>query len=89
MSVQVRRATVTSSATRLDSTTDPQLRFTVTVVNRGTAAVFVGPSTVTTSDGVQIDVGGSLAVDMRSTDGGLYGVAASGSHTCHVIQVGS
>lgn len=89
MSVQAARVSVTNSATRLDSTTDPMLRFSILVVNRGTAAVYVGSSSVTTATGTQIDVGGSVTLDMRSSDGGLYGIAASGTHTCHVTQVGA
>lgn len=88
MSVQAQRVSVTNSATRLDITTDPMSRFTMLVVNRGSAAVYVGSSTVTTATGVQVDVGGSLSIDMRSGDSS-YAIAASGTHACHVLQAGA
>lgn len=88
MSVQQARPDVTSTATRLDITTDPQRAFTVLVVNRGTADVAVGGVDVTTATGLRLSPGQDLAADLASGDGGLWAVAASGTHPCDVLQVG-
>jgi len=89
VSVAAARVDVTSSATRLDADLAAVRRGTLLVRNKGTAAVYLGPSNVTTSTGFQLDPDESVSIDLDSYTLGLYGRAASGTHTCHVLQVGS
>lgn len=54
----------------------------------GTAAVFLGPSGVTTSNGFQWDIAdGPLTVDLEPGES-LYGIVASTTQTLHVLQGG-
>lgn len=89
MSIATRQVSVTTSATRLDDSSNPPLRYGVLVRNRGTAAVYVGTAAVAAGTGYQLDPGEAVSMDLTTFDGGLYGIAASGSHTCHVLQQGS
>lgn len=88
MSVQPQRVTVTTSATRLDVTTDQQLRSSVAVRNRGAATVYIGGDAVTTADGFGLDPGDTVTIELTSGDDGLYGIVAAGTVACHVLQVG-
>lgn len=88
MAVQTARRDVTSVALRLDVTTSPERNASMLVRNRGTAAVYLGASDVTTATGFQLDAGEAVAVDLSTVDNGLYAIAASGTHTCHVLQSG-
>jgi hypothetical protein len=52
----------------------------VTVLNQGTAAVFVGGGTVTTTSGVYLPVGAQLTVGGASAQN-LWAITASGTAT--------
>lgn len=83
------RVTVTTSATRLDNATNSMARGSVIIRNRGAVAVYVGDAGVTTATGFQVDAGETLSVETAGSADLLYGITASGSAACHVLQVGS
>lgn len=86
MAVIANPVTVGTTATRLDPLVGGSpTQGACAVRNRGSVAVFLGPATVTTSNGFQLDPGETFTVDLRTADA-LYGVVASGSAACHVIQ---
>lgn len=58
-------------------------RAAVTLYNRGTAAVYVGPSGVTTGTGFQLDAGESITIKTR---GAVYGIVAAGSEAVHYLE---
>lgn len=89
MAVSAARVDVTSTATRLDADLTAVRGGSALIRNRGTAAVYLGASNVTTSTGFQLDPDESVSIDLEGYSLGLYGRAASGTHTCHVMQVGS
>lgn len=80
--------TVTSSATSLDVDTTFLTARSVLLRNRGSVAVYVGGSNVTTSNGYQLDPGEWVSLDSSGTGANTatYGVTASGSATVHVLQ---
>lgn len=93
MSVVASRPSVTTSATKIaentsgDTSDVSNLSFVVKNIT-GTAAIFLGPSGVTTSSGFQWDVAdGPLAIDLEPGES-LYGIVASTSQTCHVLGAG-
>lgn len=88
MAVKAERVSVATSATLLDRT-DTIRRGSLLVRNRGSAAVYLGASDVSTSTGFQLDAGESVSVDAETYPVGLYAVCASGTVSCHVLQVGS
>lgn len=90
MATKSAQVSVTNSATRLDQTLSPAAkRSSILIRNRGSVAVYVGASDVATNSGLQIDAGEAISVDLGATPGPfLYGITASGTATCHVLQVG-
>lgn len=87
MAILASPATVSTSVTRLD-VPETVTRLGLTVVNRGTASVFLGGAGVTASAGFELAAGERLSMMLRPSDGGLYAVAASGSHRVDRLQVG-
>ncbi len=83
MAVVAARRSVTSTASRLDQGHSVG---ELLLTNRGTAAIYLGPSGVATSDGYQLDAGASVSIDLGPRDT-LYGIAASGTHVVHVLAV--
>lgn len=63
-------------------------RYGLTITNRGTASIFVGGSDVTATEGSELGVGERMSIVLRKDDGGLFAVAASGTHRVDRIQVG-
>lgn len=55
------------------------------VRNRGTAAVYLGGSAVTTSTGFQLDIGEAVSVYLAPGEI-LYGISVSGTHVVHGLQ---
>lgn len=87
VAVYMQQVSVTTAATRVDPVFggfSPE--GSCAVRNRGAVAVYLGSAAVTTTTGFQVDPGETFTVDLRSRDA-LYGVVASGSASCHVIQV--
>lgn len=82
------RVTVGTSATRLDISTMVTSGVSVLVRNRGAVAAYLGGAAVTTAAGYQLDAGEAATVDARVYQLGLWGVVASGTAECHVLQVG-
>lgn len=56
----------------------------VIIRNRGSVALYVGESALTTSTGYQIDAGESLSLILPA-GGRLYGITASSSDAVHVL----
>lgn len=91
MAVVGKSVSVADTPTRLDSTSsgaaDPTLGSSILVRNRGGASVFLGAGDVTTALGFELLPDESLPVDLGRGES-LYGVCASGTVTCHVLEVG-
>ncbi len=82
------RVSVSTTAIRLDTAWGGGSPRAVLVKNKGTASVFIErTSAVTTATGFELEVGAAAAVDGIDS-AGLYGIAASGTHVVHVLQVG-
>lgn len=88
MSATGRQTTVTTSATRLDDAVNTMANAAVLIRNRGSVPVFLGGAAVTTGTGFQLDAGEAISIDIAGANDPLYGVVASGSAVCHVLQVG-
>jgi len=56
------------------------------VRNRGSVAVYLGGSAVTSSDGWQLDAGESVSFEMNGSDD-LYGITGSSSAVVHVLKL--
>lgn len=89
MAVVGARVSVGTSATRLDasSPTDSVSGQRVTVCNRGSAAVDIGGSGVTSGAGYRLDPGDTWS-DVLSSGDDVYAIAASGTVDVHVTRVG-
>lgn len=86
MAVQNAQVTVTTSATRLDQTTDAGNRSAVLVRNRGSVSVFLGNATVTTANGLQLDPTEAVSVDLKDKREALYGIVTAGTCRVDVLQ---
>ena len=58
---------------------------TVLLHNLGGGAIYLGDANVTTSNGYKLDNGDKLQVPVGDHEG-LYGIAASGTHTIAVLK---
>lgn len=81
-SVATSQVSVTSSAATLIASRSGRTR--LTLVNRGSVSAFVGPATVSTSNGIEMKPGDCLFLEMAGTT--LQGITASGSTTVHVME---
>lgn len=90
MATKCAQVSVGDTATRLDQTLTPGVKSSsILVRNRGAVAVFLGPAGVATNTGFQLDPGESVSMDLGASAGPfLYGITASSTATCHVVQVG-
>lgn len=87
MAVLPARVDVAQAQIRLDSLT--MYSGSILVRNRGANAVFLGDVAVTAATGFQLDAGEAIQVDVTTQLDGLYGIATTGTNTCHVLQVGA
>lgn len=90
MAIITQAATVGTSASKIAgvSVTSGAIRSGSCVVqNLGASPVFLGGATVTIANGLQLDPGSTMAVDIGDGDD-LYAVVASGTVACRVLQVG-
>lgn len=89
MAVKSSRVNVATSATRLDqATTDLVGGSSICVTNRhASASIDLGDAAVASGSGYELVAGASVTITL---DGGevLYGIAASGTVRCDVIQAG-
>jgi hypothetical protein len=91
MAAKSRAVTVTTSATRLDSTTDQDAGgsgSSCAIYNASAAVVYVGGSNVTTSNGVPIAAtswGPSFDLDISDQ---IYGIVAASTSEVRVIELG-
>jgi hypothetical protein len=77
------QVTVTTTATLLVAANI--MDQTVLLHNLGGGAVYLGDVNVTTSNGYKLDNGDKLQVPVGDHEG-LYGIAASGTHTIAVLK---
>lgn len=75
---------VSSSAATLIAARDTRKR--VVIVNRQLAAIFIGPATVTTANGVQIDPGASLTLYTTALIQGITAAVSGGTEKVHTIE---
>lgn len=87
MAVLASRATIGTTATRLD-TVETVTRWALTIVNRGTVSIFVGGAGVTTATGFEIAAGERLSMTLRPTDAGLYAISTEAGQRVDRLQVG-
>lgn len=87
MAVLATRTTVGTTAARLD-TPETVTRWALTIVNRGTASIFVGGAGVTTATGLELAAGERLSMTLRPSDGGLYAIATEAGQRVDRLQVG-
>lgn len=71
---------VTNSATAVFSTAGLTSPRDVTVLNQGTATVWVGGGTVTTTSGIQVNVGGQVTVGGQAAQN-LWAITSAGTAT--------
>ena len=88
MALKSTHVTVGSTATRLDQVTGAGATESICVKNLSTAgaAVYIGGSDVTTSNGFALDPGESMSDDSLDLSEGLYGIVASGTIAVHVLE---
>ena len=88
MSVSSQQVPVGTTVTRIDPTSDGVIpQGSCLVRNRGSASVFIGAINVTTTTGYELSTGEAVTADLRPGDA-LYAIAASGTQTVHVLEVG-
>ena len=88
MAVAARRVSVATTATLLTSVpSDSVSGQSILVKNKGSADVDLGPSGVTAGAGFALSAGESVSVDLSPGES-LYGIAASGTVSCHVFEGG-
>jgi hypothetical protein len=83
MAVAATRVTVEDSATPVFTAGVGGVR--VTITNRGNASVFLGPSTVTSTNGYELAQDESLVLHV-SPGAVVHGIVASGTQPVHVIS---
>jgi hypothetical protein len=91
MAVKSRAVTVTTSATRLDTTTDQDDAMSgesFAVYNASAAVVYLGGSDVTTSNGVPVAATSwGPSFDLSISDQ-IYGIVAASTSEVRVIETG-
>lgn len=87
MAVASSTVSVGTTATRLDPDAGVGPSGSFAVRNAGTATIYLGGPNVTTSSGLPLDVGQTFTADLAPLDA-LYGIAASGTHDCRIVQLG-
>lgn len=75
---------ISNTAATLVAARDTRKR--VVIVNRQSTAVFVGPATVTTSNGFQIDPGASLTVYTTALIQGITAAASGASEEVSILE---
>ena len=73
-----------TSATLIFSDAGGMAGFQVTLKNKGAAAVFLGPSGVTTGNGYELAANDVLTRECAPGEE-IFGIAASGSQAVHVL----
>lgn len=86
MALQVSVVSVTTTATRLTSTS-ADYGNGLSISLHPAAAIFVGPAGVTAATGYPIGAGADFALDLEVGED-LYGITASGTSSVNVLQTG-
>lgn len=80
------RVSVAVTATKLNSTgTDNVAGASILVRNRGATSVFLGSPNVTIATGYELLADEALTFDLNED---IYGICASGTVACHVLETG-
>ena len=89
MAIRSSQVSVAATATNLTPTLadDSRTDYSITIINQGTASVFLGPSGVTTANGTELKPGANISLDIRG-DGAIYGIVASGTNRVDVLATG-
>lgn len=87
---QSRAVTVATTATRLDTAaqTAGGTAQSVSIHNAGAATVYIGGTDVTTANGTPVAAGEHYAIGDLGQSDGIYGIVASGTVECRVLEVG-
>ena len=75
---------VTGTAATLIAARDTRKR--VVIINRQAAAIFIGPATVTTANGVQIDPGASITLYTTALIQGITAANSAAAEKTHVFE---
>lgn len=87
MTVVASRATVATTGGGTEIyTNEGAASVDVSVRNRGSVAVYVGPPNVTTSTGYQLDAGEAVGMTLQAGEE-LYGITGSSTAVVHVLKV--
>lgn len=78
------QSNVTNSAATLIAARDTRKR--VVIINRQAAAIFVGPATVSTANGVQIDPGASLTLYTTALIQGITAAGSAAGDKTHTLE---
>lgn len=78
------QSNVTNSAATLIAARDTRKR--VVIINRQAAAIFVGPATVSTANGVQIDPGASLTLYTTALVQGITAAGSAAGDKTHTLE---
>lgn len=91
MAVKSRAVSVTTAATRLDTVDTAAVNEaaqSVAFYNAGSVTVYIGGSAVTTAAGTPVAASSwSPGIELAPGDG-LFGIVASGTSECRVLEVG-
>lgn len=83
------RVSVGTTATLIDTSVMFDGKGTVAIQNLGTASVYLGDQTVTTSSyGYELKANSTISIDMTIAEQ-VYGVVASGTVTVNVLTKGA
>jgi hypothetical protein len=72
-----------SAATLISARTN---RKSITIVNRQNTAIFIGPATVSTANGLQIDAGAALTIQSSALIQGITAAASAAAEKVHYIE---
>jgi len=89
MAIKHSRVSVGTTATLIDVYVTYDGNGAIAIQNLGTASVYLGDSTVTTSSyGYELKANSTISIDMRIPEQ-IYGIVASGTVTVNVLQQGA
>jgi hypothetical protein len=90
MAIGAAQKTVTTDPTPLSAPRPGNWgEHSVVICNRGSVDVFLGPAGVSTTTGFKLGPGESAAGDDLKSGDVVYGIVATGTSVCHVLQGGA
>lgn len=89
MAIFVSRISVTDTQIQVNSAVDLANNAGLAIRNRGTAAVYLGPTGVTTATGYQLDPGETLSLSGYAGRDAIFAIAATpGPFVLHTLRHG-